>query len=137
MARTDAQEAESLTRGRWRPDDVVWAHRHEAQPTALAGIVAQNAPVIVRLGWHALRFQTLDGQPWSVLAAVRPLPDATPGDWWGPIPGTQDRPTLPVRIVAMRQSPQRPNRHAGSRARRRAIRAIPSRKRHGKQPILS
>lgn len=78
---TDTHGAESLTRCRLRPDDVVLADRHDAKPTALAGIVAQKAHVIVRFGWHALRLHTLTGDPWSVLDAVRQLPDATPGEW--------------------------------------------------------
>ncbi len=112
---TDAHGAESLTRLRLRPDDVVLADRNYAKPTALAWIVAQKAHVIVRFGWNALRFQTLHGEPWSVLDAVRRLRDATPGEWWVQIPGTKDRPPLTVRIVAMRKSPQ-----AAEKARRKA-----------------
>ena len=112
---TDAHGAESLTRLHLRPDDVVLADRNYANPTALAWIVDQHAEVIVRCGWDALRLQTLDGNPWSVLDAVRGLPDATPGEWWVQIPGTKDRPTLQVRIVAVRKSL-----HAAEQARRKA-----------------
>lgn len=34
-------------------------------------VVGQQADVIVRVGQNALQWQTLDGQPWSVLDAVR------------------------------------------------------------------
>lgn len=115
---TDAHGAESLTRLRLRPDDVVLADRNYAKPTALAWIVAQKAHVIVRFGWNALRLQTLDGEPWSVLDAVRQLPDATPGEWWVQIAGTKDRPPLKVRIVAMRKSAP-----AAEKARRKARKA--------------
>ena len=74
----DAHGAESLMRLRLRPDDVVLTDRNYAKPTALAWIVAQKAHVIVRFGWNALRFQTLNSDPWSALDAVRQLPDATP-----------------------------------------------------------
>ncbi|MDA8194726.1 MAG: hypothetical protein M0Z53_12125 [Thermaerobacter sp.] len=37
---------------------------------------------------------------------MRRLPDATPGEWWGQIPGTKGRPPLKVRIVALRKSRQ-------------------------------
>ncbi|MDA8193955.1 MAG: hypothetical protein M0Z53_08155 [Thermaerobacter sp.] len=47
---TDAHGAESLTRLRLRPNNVVLADRHDAKPTALAGIVAQKVHVIVRFG---------------------------------------------------------------------------------------
>ncbi len=112
---TDAHGGESLTRLHLRPEDVVLADRNYAKPNALAWIVAQQAHVIVRFGWNALRFRTLQGEPWSVLEAVRQLPDATPGEWWVQIPGTKDRPMLTVRIVAMRKSPQ-----AAEKARRKA-----------------
>ena len=112
---TDAHGAESLTRLRLRPDDVVLADRNYAKPTALAWMVAQKVHVIVRFGWNARRFQTLNGEPWSVMDAVRQLRDATPGEWWVQIPGTQNRPALTVRIVAMRKSPQ-----AAEKARRKA-----------------
>ncbi len=92
------------------------ADRHEAKPNALAWIVAQRVHVVVRFGWHALRFRsTLQGEPWSVLEAGRQLPGATPGQWWMQIPGTKDRPMLTVRIVAMRKSAQ-----AAEKARRKA-----------------
>jgi len=77
--------------------------------------VAQKAHVIVRFGWNALRFHTLNGEPWSVLDAVRRLPDATPGEWWVQIPATKTRPPITVRIVAMRKSLQ-----AAEKARRKA-----------------
>lgn len=112
---TDAHGAESLTRLHLQPNDVVLADRNYAKPNALAWIATQKAHVIARFGWNALRFQALDGKPWSVLAAVRALPDATPGEWWVQIPGTKDRPALTVRIVAMRKSPQ-----AAEQARRKA-----------------
>lgn len=112
---TDAHGGESLTRLHLRPRDVVLADRNYAKPTALAWVQGQHADVIVRFGWNALRLQTLDGTPWSVLDAVRGLPDATPGEWWVQIPGTKDRPTLRVRIVAMRKSPA-----AAEKARRTA-----------------
>ena len=112
---TDTHGAESLTRLRLQADDVVLADRNYAKPAALAWIVAREAPVIVRFGWHALRFHTLNGEPWSLLNAVRGLRDATPGAWWVQIPGTKDRPALTVRIVAMRKSPQ-----AAEKARRTA-----------------
>ncbi len=112
---TDAHGAESLTRLHLRPQDVVLADRNYAKPNALAWIVNQGAHVIIRFGWNALRLQTLDGKPWSVLHAVRSLPDAAPGDWWVQIPGTKDRPALKVRIVAMRKSVQ-----AAEKARRKA-----------------
>lgn len=115
---TDAHGAESLTRLRLHPDDVVLADRNYAKPTALAWIVAQKAHVIVRFGWNALRFQTLNGEPWSVLEAVRQLPDAAPGEWWVQIAGTKDRPALKVRIVAMRKSAP-----AAEKARRKARQA--------------
>jgi hypothetical protein len=115
VALTDAHGAESLTRLHLHPHDVVLADRNYAKPNALAWVIDQGADVIVRFGWNALRLQTLDGTPWSVLGAVRGLSDATPGEWWGQIPGTKDRPTLTVRIVAIRKSPA-----AATKARRKA-----------------
>ena len=101
---TDAHGGESLTRLHLRPRDVVLADRNYAKPAAVAWVQSQHADVLVRFGWKALRLQELDGTPWSVLEAVRTLPDATPGEWTVQIAGTQDRPALRVRIVAMRKS---------------------------------
>jgi hypothetical protein len=115
---TDAHGGESWTRLHLQPEDVVLADRNFAKPNALAWVVAQKAPVIVRLGWNALRFCTLEGKPWSLLAALRTLPDATPGEWWVQIPSTRNRPPLTVRIVALRKSPQ-----AAAQARRKARKA--------------
>jgi hypothetical protein len=66
---TDAHGGESWTRLHLQPGDVVLADRNFAKPNALAWVVAQKAPVIVRLGWNARRFCTLEGKPWSLLAA--------------------------------------------------------------------
>ncbi len=101
---TDAHGGESLTRLHLRPHDVVLADRTHAKADALAWVRAQHAEVLVRFGWNALRLQNLDGTPWSVLDAVRTLTDGTPGEWLVQIPGKKERPTLPVRIVAMRKS---------------------------------
>lgn len=111
---TDAHGGESLTRLRLHPQDVVLADRNYAKPKALVWIVDRLAHVIVRFGWKAFRFQTLDGEPWSILDAVRRLPDATPGEWWVQIPGTKTRRALTVRIVAVRKS-----RQAAEKARRK------------------
>lgn len=120
---TDAQGAESLTRLRVRPGDLVLADRNYAKANAIAALVAQGVHVLVRIGWNALRLQTRDGKPWSILEAVQTLPDATAGEWWVQIPGTHTRPALPVRIVALRKS-----RAAGEKARRKARRDA---RRHG------
>ena len=77
---TDAHGAESLTRLHLRPHDGVLADRNYAKPNALAWVIDQQADVIVRFGWNALRLETWDGTPWSVLDAVRGLPDATSGE---------------------------------------------------------
>jgi hypothetical protein len=70
------------------------------------------------VGWNAVRWRTRDDTPWSLREAVRGLPDATPGAWPVTIPGTSDRPPLPVRVVALRQSPA-----AAAQARRKARKA--------------
>ena len=41
-----------------------------------------------------------------MLDVVRWLPDATPGEWWGQIPATKNRPPITVRMVTMRNSLQ-------------------------------
>ena len=115
---TDAHGAESLTRLRLRPHDVVLGDRNYAKPRALAHVIAQSADVVVRVGWNAVRWQTRDGHPWSVLDAVRTLPAATPGDWAVQIPGAAGRPPLPLRLVALRKAPV-----AAERARRQARQA--------------
>lgn len=115
LALTDAHGAESWTRLRLRPADVVLADRHDAQPNALAWVVAHGAHGIVRVGGNAVRGETRDGTPWSVRDAARDLPVATPGDWAVQIPGTATRPTLPLRLVALRKAPP-----AAERARRQA-----------------
>lgn len=120
---TDVHGGESLTRLHLQPDDVVLADRNYAKPNALAWIVSQRAHVIARFGWNALSWETLEGTPWSVLDAVRSLPDGTPGEWWVQLRGTKDRPPLRLRVVAIRKSHS-----AGEQARRQARQSA---KRHG------
>jgi hypothetical protein len=112
---TDVHGAESFTRLHLQPRDVVLGDRNYAKPKALAWIVDQKADVIARFGWNALRWQTLDGEPWSVLEAVRTLPEATPGEWWVQLPVDKEQPPLRLRVVAIRKSPA-----AAEKARRKA-----------------
>ncbi len=98
-----AHGGESLTRLRLRPHDVVLGDRNNIKADALAWVRAQHAEVIVRFGWNALRLQNLDGTSWSVLDAVRTPVVGTPGEWIAN-PRKKERPTLPVRIVAMWES---------------------------------
>ena len=111
-----------------RPDDVVLADRNYAKPNALAWVVAQGAHVIVRVGWNAVRWETRDGAPWSVLAAVRDLPAGTPGDWPVQIPGTADRPALPLRLVACARRPAPPSGRGHAR---------PDARKHGHTPTAA
>ena len=54
--------SESFTRLHLQPHDVVLRGRNYAKPKALAWIVDQEADVVARFGWNALRGQTLDGE---------------------------------------------------------------------------
>ncbi len=103
---TDQHGGESLTRLPWQRNDVVWSDRNDAKASALAWIVDQQAHVIARFGWNALRWETLEGNPWDVLEAVRTLTDTTPGQWWVQIRPTRQRPPLRLRVVAIRKSPE-------------------------------
>ncbi len=123
MEVTDQHGPESLTRLHLRPEDVVLGDRNYARASAIRWVVEQQADVIVRFGWNALRLETVDGDPWSVLDAVRQLPDATPGEWEVQLPATKKEPALRVRIVAIRKSPQ-----AAAQARRKARQAA---RKHG------
>lgn len=103
---TDRHGGESLTRLPWRRHDVVLSDRTYAKASALAWIVDQQAHVIARFGWNALRWETLEGDPWDVLEAVRTLTDTTPGQWWVQIRPTRQSPPLRLRVVAIRKSPE-------------------------------
>ena len=62
-----------------------------------------------------MQWDTRDGTPGSVVAAVRDLPAGTLGDFPVQIPGTADRPALRLRLAALRKAPG-----AAERARQQA-----------------
>lgn len=120
---TDAHGAESLTRLTLRRDDVVLADRNYARAKAIAWIRSQQAHLIARFGWNALRWETREGDPWNVLEAVRTLPNGTPGSWEVQIRPDSKTDPIPLRVVAIRKSPA-----AAEESRRKARQAA---KRHG------
>ncbi len=104
MELTDVHGAESLTRLHLHPGDVVLADRNYAKPHALAGVVDQDAELVVRFGWNALHWETLTGDRWDLLGAVRTLPDGAPGSWWAQVRVGKDRSPLRLRVIAIRKS---------------------------------
>ena len=123
---TDKHGAESLTRLRLQPGDVVLSDRNFAKPGPLQWVQDQKAYIISRVGWNALRWETLDGQPWDLLAAVRTLADGEVGSWTVQIRTAKDRPPLQLRLIARRKPPA-----AAEQSRRQARQEA---KRHGHTP---
>ena len=104
MELTDVHGAESLRHLQLSPRDVVLADRNYAKPPALAWVVDQKADLVVRFGWNALHWETMEGNAWDILSAARNLPDGVAGSWWGQIRVGKDRPPLPLRVIAIRKS---------------------------------
>jgi hypothetical protein len=113
---TDAKGTESLERFSLRPGEIVIGDRGYGNRAGMAYVVREGAFFVVRIGWSAVPLESADGEPFSLLEALRSLPEAHPGEF---AVRFVDRDGHPVgaRLVAIRKSEP-----AAERARQKALR---------------
>jgi hypothetical protein len=100
---TDAKGGETLTRFSFHPQDLVIADRGYAHRNGLDAVVRAGAHFIVRINWQNLPLETRDDEPFDVLAALRSLDEAKPGDFAVQFRAPGGRP-VPAHLIAMRRS---------------------------------
>lgn len=100
---TDAKGGETLTRFVFQPGDLILADRGYAHRAGLEAVVQSGAHFIIRTNWQNLPLETLDGQPFDLLAALRSLDEAEPGDFDAQFRGPSGK-AIPVRVLATRRS---------------------------------
>lgn len=77
---TDRSGGESLTRFRVRPGELVVADRAYATRRGFASVLSSGGHFLVRLIWSNVPLENADGTPFDLLAWLRSLADATPGE---------------------------------------------------------
>lgn len=121
---TDAQGAESLTRGPPIPGEVRIADRYFGQAAAMARYLAMGdgkADFIVRLRWNALALRQPDGRPFDLIATLAGLPaEQTPQELQ--VAAVLGGALLPLRLIMLRKPP------AVAEAARQALKRNASRK---------
>lgn len=100
---TDAKGGETLNRFTLAPGDLILADRGYAHRSGLETVVRSGAHFIVRTNWQNLPLERLDGTPFDILAALRSLGEAEPGDFDVQFRGPSGKP-IAVRLVATRRS---------------------------------
>jgi hypothetical protein len=100
---TDGRAAETLERETWEAGEIVVADRGYAHRKGLAHVAANGAYFVVRLPWANVPLEDRVGNRFDLLAALRTLPEAEPGEF--PVQfrvGQQD--PIACRLVAIRKS---------------------------------
>jgi hypothetical protein len=113
---TDVKGTESLTRFEARPGEVLIGDRAYGSRSGMAHVARQGAFFLVRFAWPTVPLETSDGQPFSLLDALRSLPEASVAEF--PVRFTgPDGKRIDARLVAIRKSEP-----AAARARQKALR---------------
>lgn len=113
---TDVKGTEGLERFSVRPGEVVIADRAYGTRGGMGYVARHGAFFVVRFAWPAVPLESVDGRPFSLLDALRSLPEACAGEF--PVRFTEpDGKQLAARLVAIRKSEP-----AASRARQKALR---------------
>lgn len=100
---TDRRSGESLTRFRFGAGELVVADRGYAHRNGLAFVHSTGADYLIRLNWSNVPLQTRSGAVFDLLAALRSLPEAEPGDFALTVPLSGGS-VLPARLLAVRKS---------------------------------
>jgi hypothetical protein len=103
---TQAEGGESLFRYDFEPGELVVADRGYAHRPGLAHVLEAGAHFIVRLNWSSVPLQQPGGEEFSLIEALRALPEAQAGAFDLEIqPDPHERlPAIPVRLAAVRKS---------------------------------
>lgn len=100
---TDARAAETLERETWEAGEIVVADRGYAHRKGLAHVAANEAYFVVRLPWANVPLEDRAGNRFDLLAALRTLPEAEPGEFSVQFRVGQQEPVA-CRLVAIRKS---------------------------------
>jgi hypothetical protein len=123
---TDKHGAEALDRGAPVPGEVRMGDRNYASAKRLRSFLEQSngqADFIARLRWNALRLCKPDGKPFDLIKHLATLPDdALPHEVSVQAVVARFQPTLPLRVIILRKSPE------AAEAARKTLRRAASRK---------
>jgi IS4 transposase len=113
---TDVRGTETFQRFAVRPGEILIADRGYGTRTGMTYVARQGASFVVRFAWPAVPLETADGQPFSLLDALRSLPEAGAGDFPVRFAGPDGK-RIDARLVAIRKSEP-----AAAEARKKALR---------------
>lgn len=113
---TNAKGTESLQRFSVRAGEVLIGDRGYGSRAGMSYVARQGAFFVVRFAWPAVPLESTDGQAFSLLDALRALPEAGVGEFTVRFTGP-DSQRMDVRLVAIRKSEP-----AAARARQKALR---------------
>jgi len=99
---TSMKQGEDLSRFAFEPGDVVIADRGYGRRGGISKVAASGARFIVRICWQNLPLQWRDGTAFDILAALRGLEEAAPGEFEVYLRDDPER--RPYRLVAIRKS---------------------------------
>ena len=113
---TNVKGTESLERFSARAGEVLIGDRAYGTRAGMSYVSRQGAFFVVRFAWTAVPLETTDGQAFSLLEALRSLPEAAAGEFAVRFTGP-DGNRVDARLVAIRKSEP-----AAARARQKALR---------------
>jgi hypothetical protein len=99
---TSMKQGEDLSRFAFESDDVVIADRGYGRRGGMSKVAASGARFIVRICWQNLPLERQDGTSFDILAALRSLDEAAPGEFDVCLRDDPDRRLY--RLVAIRKS---------------------------------
>ena len=113
---TDVKGTESLERLSVRAGEILIGDRGYGSRAGMSYVAQQGAFFLVRFAWPAVPLESADGQSFSLLDALRLLPEAGVGEFAVRFAGPDDK-RVEARLVATRKSEP-----AAARARQKALR---------------
>jgi IS4 transposase len=113
---TDVKGTESLERFSVRAGEILIGDRGYGSRAGMTYVTRQGAFFVVRFAWPAVPLESADGRPFSLLDALRSLPEAGVGEFAVRFAGPDGKP-VDARLVAIRKSEP-----AAARARQKALR---------------
>jgi len=113
---TDVKGGESLERFSVRAGEVLIGDRGYGTRAGMSYVAEHQAFFVVRFPWSAVPLESADGQPFSLIEALRSLPEAGVGEFAVRF-ATPDGKRVDARLVATRKTEP-----AAARARQKALR---------------
>jgi hypothetical protein len=113
---TNVKGSESLERFSVRAGEILIGDRAYGSRAGMSYVARQGAFFVVRFAWPAVPLESADGQAFSLLEALRSLPEAGVGEFAVRFAGPDGK-RVDARLVAIRKSEP-----AAARARQKALR---------------